>query len=120
MIDALPSDPFLSVLLAVAAAVATNPGTGGTGGKATPAPYQETGSCICKRVEAYGSLVWAFSVASSPNCSDSWASMIDALPSAPFKSTLLAVAAAVPTNPGTGGTGGKATPAPYQETGSSI
>ena len=44
MMEAFPSDPFFSVLEAVAAAVATNPGVGGTGGKGTPAPYQATGS----------------------------------------------------------------------------
>ena len=119
MMAALPSAPFLSTLPAVAAAVATNPGTGGTGGNATPAPCQATGSSVWSRVEAYGSLVWAFSVASSANFSDSWASIIASFPSAPFLLTFPAVAAAVATNPGTGGTGGKATPAPYQATGSS-
>ena len=117
--EAFPSDPFLSRFPLVPAAVATNPGTGGTGGKATPVPYQETGSSSWRSVEAYGSLVLALSVLSSKNCSDSCESMMEAFPSAPFLSVFEAVREAVATNPGTGGTGGKATPVPYQETGSS-
>jgi hypothetical protein len=119
MMEAFPSAPFLSRFEAVREAVATNPGTGGTGGKATPLPYQETGSYIWRRVEAYGSLVLALSVLSSRNCSDSCASIMDSFPSAPFLLTFEAVAAAVAINPGAGATGGKATPLPYQDTGSS-
>jgi hypothetical protein len=59
-------------------------------------------SLNCKRVDAYGSLVLADSVLVSRNSSDSWASMMASLPSAPFLSRLVAVAVAVATNPGIG------------------
>jgi hypothetical protein len=74
------------------AAVATKPGTG-TGWDQYP---------VWRRVDAYGSLVLDFSVLSSRNYSDSWASMTANLASSPFNPTLAAVAVAVAINPGIG------------------
>lgn len=53
-------------------------------------------------MDAYGSLALARSVLSSRNYSDSWASIMASLPSAPLRLTFEAVAAAVAMNPGAG------------------
>jgi len=53
-------------------------------------------------VEAYGSLALEVSVLPSRKSSDSWASIMASLPSAPLRLTFEAVAAAVAMNPGAG------------------